>query len=160
MASDQMFMSFAVEQAELALQAGEVPVGAVAVVKDEIISRSGNCSLKYNDPTAHAEMIVLREAAHFLNNYRLPDVVVYVTLEPCAMCFGAMVHARIQRLVYGASDPKSGVLGGLVAWQDAPVFNHRMAISGGVLQGECSGLLKQFFSAKRKATKHDIKSDR
>ena len=146
---DQSMMRLAIAQAELALRAGEVPVGAVVAVEDEVIAQSGNCPIQNNDPTAHAEIVVLRAAASVLNNYRLSEASLYVTLEPCAMCFGAMVHARIKRLVFGASDPKSGVVGGAVAWQKAEVFNHQIIISDGLMAIECAAILKQFFVAKR-----------
>ena len=147
--SDADFMRLALEQARAALAADEVPVGAVVVANGEVISRAHNSSIAMNDPSAHAEMLALRRAARSLGNYRLNDAVVYATLEPCAMCFGAMVHARIGRLVFGAMDPKSGVLGGGVDLRDAAIFNHRPRISPGVLEDECADCLRVFFDEKR-----------
>ncbi len=143
-------MRFALEQARLAADSGEAPVGAVVAVGKEIVARAGNAPIAASDPTAHAEVLALREAGRVLGNYRLTGAVLYVTLEPCAMCFGAAVHARVRRLVFGAGDPKSGVLGGAGDLRDAVAFNHRPEVSGGVLAGECAALLQAFFEDKRK----------
>lgn len=142
-------MRCALEQAQLALEAQEVPVGAIAVRNEAIIARSFNVPVSHCDPTAHAEIMVLRKAAKQLGNYRLNDVDLYVTLEPCAMCYSAMVHARIARLFFGASDPKSGVLGGATMLADAPVFNHSIQVEHGILSEECGAVLKSFFAMKR-----------
>lgn len=146
---DIHFMRRALRQAQLAQQSGEVPVGAVAVAGDAIIAEARNQMITNSDPTAHAEIGCLREAARHFENYRLPDVDIYVTLEPCAMCYGAMVHARIRRLVFGAPDAKSGVLGGQVDMRDLSAFNHRPQIVGGVLAEDSATLLKEFFRRRR-----------
>ena len=146
---DDEFMRRALDMARLAAEQGEVPVGAVAVADGEVLAASHNQVVLDNDPAGHAEMRVLRDAAQRLDNYRLPDVAVYVTLEPCAMCYGAMVHARIRRLVFGAPDPKSGVLGGAVDISEIPAFNHRMEICGGVLADDSAALLREFFRLRR-----------
>ncbi len=150
MPNNAFFMHCALEQAQRALFAGEVPVGAVAVKDRMIIARNYNAPIMYHDPTAHAEIRVLREAAQRLGNYRLNDIDLYVTLEPCAMCYGAMIHARIARLFFGANDPKSGVLCGATSLVDMPMFNHHIQVVGGILSDECAAVLKSFFSAKRK----------
>lgn len=142
-------MRRALQEARAALTSGEVPVGAVAVLDDEPIICAGNAPRGQKDPTAHAEIIVLRKAARYAGNYRLPNLSIYVTLEPCAMCYGAMIHARIARLIFGADDPKSGVLGGAASLEEYAAFNHRIAVSGGILADECSALLKTFFAARR-----------
>ena len=147
--SDTQYMHCAIEQATQAEIAGEVPVGAVAVWEGRIIARGRNCSIGDNDPTAHAEIIALRNAASYLKNYRLPNLELYVTLEPCAMCFSAMIHARVSRLVYGASDTKSGVCGGVVDFSQMTMFNHQITVAGGVLADECSRLLIDFFRDRR-----------
>jgi len=149
MTSDIEWMRRALQQARSAADAGEVPVGAVLVLSGDMIARAGNAAIGANDPTAHAELTVLREAAAAVGNYRLTDAVLYVTLEPCAMCFGAMVHARVARVVFGAADPKSGVLGGAIDLRDAVSFNHHPEVVGGVLAAECAALLKMFFADKR-----------
>ncbi len=153
--SDADLMRCAVEQARAAAVAGEVPVGAVVVIAGEIVARAHNAPLASNDPTAHAEILALRRAAAACGNYRLSgrgepgDAVLYVTLEPCAMCFGAMVHARVSRLVFGAADPKSGVLGGAVDLRRTAAFNHHPEVTGGVLADECAALLHAFFEQRR-----------
>ena len=129
--------------------AGEVPVGAVVVKDGVIIGRGFNQPISAHDPTAHAEIIAMREAARTLKNYRLTDAVLYVTLEPCAMCAGAMVHARIRRLVFGALDPRAGAAGSLFNIVQTPALNHRVDITAGVLAEQCSGLLKGFFFQRR-----------
>ncbi len=149
MRSDADFMRLALEQARVGLAAGEVPVGAVVAVNGKVVARAHNRPIAMNDPSAHAEILALRQAARSLGNYRLNNAVVYVTLEPCAMCFGAMVHARIARLVFGATDPKSGVLGGGIDLRDAFIFNHRPEIEASVLGNECADCLRMFFENKR-----------
>ncbi|ACO33879.1 cytidine and deoxycytidylate deaminase zinc-binding region [Acidobacterium capsulatum ATCC 51196] len=145
----ELWMQAALAEARAAEAAGEVPVGAVAVVEGSILARGQNRVLRDVDPTAHAEMVVLRAAAEAIGNYRLTGCELYVTLEPCAMCAGAMVHARLARLVYGASDPKAGAAGSVLAVVNHPQLNHQMEITGGVLAEECGTLLREFFRARR-----------
>ena len=148
--TDQTYMRLAMQLANLAAQAGEVPVGAI-IVKDGIVIGQGcNAPIGTHDPTAHAEIRALRDAAQQLGNYRLVDCTLYVTLEPCAMCAGAIQHARIARLVYGASDPKTGACGSVVNLMNEPKLNHHTAMTGGILAAECGAALSAFFSARRK----------
>ena len=149
-------MRLALEQARQAERAGEVPVGAVVVVRDgaepagwRLLAVGHNRPISSHDPTAHAEIVALREAAARLGNYRLPGCELYVTLEPCAMCGGAMLHARLAREIVGASDPKTGACGGVVALSAEAKLNHQTAFEGGVLAGECGALLKRFFADRR-----------
>ena len=146
---DSEFMRMALERAREAERAGEVPVGAVVVAEGEVIARGANRTIADCDPTAHAEMVALREAARVLGNYRLGDVTMYVTVEPCAMCAGAIVQARIARLVYGADDPKGGAVRSCFNVLDNPRLNHRVDVTAGVLADECAALLQTFFSARR-----------
>ena len=146
---EEFFMRAALELARQAEAAGEVPVGAVVVKDGVIIGRGFNSPISRSDPSAHAEMLALREAAKHLGNYRLVDCQLFVTLEPCLMCAGAMMHARIARLVYGASDPKTGACGSVVNTFAEPRLNHHTALSGGVLAKECGQMLSNFFSARR-----------
>ena len=147
--TDLGHMRSALAEAEIAADAGEVPVGAVVVSGGEIIGRGHNRSEADHDPSAHAEIVALREAARKLGNHRLTDATLYVTLEPCAMCMGALVQARIERLVFGAYDPKAGAAGSAIDLSDSPSFNHRFEINGGVLAEECGAVLKAFFESKR-----------
>jgi tRNA(adenine34) deaminase len=147
--SHDAFMREALEQAALALAAGEVPIGAVAVVEDRIVARAFNQPIGAVDPTAHAEILVLRDAARVIGNYRLAGVTVYVTVEPCLMCVGALVHARVREVVYGAAEPKSGALVSTMRGLDAPGLNHRFGVTGGILEAECRDLIQQFFREKR-----------
>lgn len=149
-ASDINFMRSALTMARYAQEAGEVPVGAVVVKGNEIIGRGYNRSIATADPTAHAEVMAMRDAGRHLDNYRLLDCTLYVTLEPCAMCVGALFHARIMRLVYAATDPKTGVCGSVIDLTSETRLNHHMQVSGGVLAQEASLLLKQFFAERRK----------
>ena len=142
-------MTLALEQAELAQEQGEVPVGAVLVRDNQLIASAHNQPILSNDPSAHAEIQVMRQAGTMLNNYRLPDTTLYVTLEPCTMCLGAMVHARIKRVVFGAYDVKTGVCGSCADLSDSTCFNHSIEIQGGVLTDECKDLLQQFFKNRR-----------
>ena len=142
-------MRAAIGEAKVAAQVGEVPVGAVVVVNNAIIARGVNRTISDTDPSAHAEIVALRAAAQELGNYRLSNATLYVTLEPCAMCMGAMVQARIGRLVFGAYDPKAGAAGSAIDLSDSPSFNHRFEINGGVLAKECGAVLKAFFESKR-----------
>ena len=143
-------MRLALLEAKKAMAAGEVPVGAVVVRDGEVIAASHNQPVSGNDPTAHAEMMVLREAGLALGNYRLPGCDLYVTLEPCAMCAGAMMHARIRRAVFGAHDPKTGVCGSVMDLFAEKMLNHHTVATGGVLEEECARLLKDFFASRRK----------
>jgi len=148
---DEAMMRLAISEAREAERLGEVPVGAVVVKDGEVIGRGRNTPIGSCDPTAHAEIGALREAANRLGNYRLPGCPLYVTLEPCIMCAGAMRHARIERLVYGAADPKSGVAGTVIDLCHGPAANHDLEVTGGVLAEECGGLLRAFFRARRTA---------
>ena len=142
-------MALALEQAELAQEQGEVPVGAVLVRDNQLIASAHNQPILSNDPSAHAEIQVMRQAGAMLNNYRLPNTTLYVTLEPCTMCLGAMVHARIKRVVFGAYDAKTGVCGSCAALSSSQCFNHQIDIQGGVLGDQCKDLLQQFFKERR-----------
>ncbi len=149
-AADCIMMHRALDQARLAAAAGEVPVGAVVLGADGIIlAEAGNNCVTRSDPSGHAEMVALRLAASAVNNYRLPGVTVYVTLEPCAMCAALMVHARIGRLVFGALDPKAGAIVSKYHIGTDGLLNHRFAVTGEVLADECSGLLRTFFRNRR-----------
>ena len=152
-ATDTDFMHIALDLAQLAALNGEVPVGAI-IVKDGVVIGSGsNAPISLQDPTAHAEIIAMRQAAQHLGNYRLVDCTLYVTLEPCAMCSGAMQHARIAKLVYGASDPKTGACGSVVNLMNEPKLNHHTAVLGGVLAEECGSVLSAFFKQRRLVNK-------
>jgi len=146
---DVEYMRLALEEARQAERAGEVPIGAVIVTGDKVIARGWNRTIADCDPTAHAEIIALREAARALGNYRLGAVTMYVTLEPCAMCAGALVQARVARLVYGADDPKGGAVRTCFEVLDSPALNHRVEVTPGVLADECAALLQSFFSSRR-----------
>lgn len=148
-AHDQILMREALAEARAAAAAGEVPIGAVAVRNGEILARGQNRVLRDCDPSAHAEMVALRAAARALGNYRLSGVEMYVTLEPCAMCAGAMIHARIARLVYAAADPRAGAAGSVLQVLNHPSLNHQMAVSSGILADECGELLRGFFRERR-----------
>jgi tRNA(adenine34) deaminase len=148
--TDIQFMEEALRLAYKAEANGEVPVGAVLVADGEIIGRGSNAPISLSDPTAHAEIQALREAAGHSKNYRLKDATLYVTLEPCPMCAGAMVHARVERLVYGCSDPRSGAAGTVFNIVQADELNHRLDVTHGVLEDKCRDLLQTFFRAKRK----------
>ncbi|MDH3906491.1 MAG: tRNA adenosine(34) deaminase TadA [Gammaproteobacteria bacterium] len=148
--SDLGHMRSALAEAVIAAEEGEVPVGAVVVARGDVIARGHNRSETDNDPSAHAEIVALREAARQAGNYRLTGATLYVTLEPCAMCMGALVQARIERLVFGAYDPKAGAAGSAIDLSDSPSFNHRFEINGGVLADECGAVLKSFFESRRK----------
>jgi tRNA(adenine34) deaminase len=148
-ASDREFMAAALAEANQAAERGEVPVGAALVFENRIIARAGNRTIADCDPTAHAEIVALREAAKILENYRLPGATLYVTIEPCAMCCGAMIQARIARLVYGADDAKGGAVRSCFSVLDHPQLNHRVEVTAGVLADESAAALKTFFSARR-----------
>jgi tRNA(adenine34) deaminase len=148
-ASDREFMAAALAEAHQAAERGEVPVGAVLALDGRIIARAGNRTISDCDPTAHAEIVILRDAARILGNYRLPGATLYVTIEPCAMCCGAMIQARIAKLVYGADDAKGGAVRSCFSVLDHPQLNHRVEVTSGVLADESAATLKTFFSARR-----------
>ena len=143
-------MRAALAQARLALAAGEVPIGAVLVSDGEIVSRAFNQPIAAVDPTAHAEVLALRAAAAHIGNYRLTDTTLYVTVEPCLMCVGALVHARVREVVFGALEPKTGALVSTVRGHEIPGLNHRFTVAGGVLEADCRELIQQFFRGKRR----------
>lgn len=149
MSGDEAFMREALALAAQAARAGEVPVGAVVVKDGHVIGRGYNRPISSSDPTAHAEIVALREAAAHEKNYRLVDCELFVTLEPCAMCVGAMVHARLGRIVYGTRDPKTGACGSIVDLPALATFNHHGRYEGGLLAEECGRLLKDFFAQRR-----------
>jgi tRNA(adenine34) deaminase len=143
-------MGLAIEEAEKGYALAEVPVGAVLVdAEGEILSRAYNKPIGLNDPTGHAEILAIRSASAMLGNYRLPETTMFVTLEPCAMCIGAMMHARVRRLVFGACDPRSGAAGTVVDLTGAACFNHRIDVTGGVLAERCAQILLRFFKQRR-----------
>ena len=147
--TDELWMEEALREAIRAQAAGEVPVGAVLVHEGQLVGRGSNRNLFGSDPTAHAEIVALREAASVLGNHRLTGCELFVTLEPCAMCAGAMVHARLKRLVYGADDPKAGAVHSVLQVINHPRLNHQMQVTAGVLAGRCAELLQSFFRARR-----------
>ena len=149
MIEDEKWMRYAIIEANIAKVKGEVPVGSIIIQNNQIIAKAHNCPISKNDPTAHAEIEVLRKAGKKLLNYRLPKTTLYVTLEPCTMCLGAMIHARIERVVFGASDPKSGVCGSTIDLSSESIFNHQISVSGGVLEHECKDILQSFFKIRR-----------
>ena len=146
---DLQFMQMALAEAQASAEAGEVPIGAILVHQGEVLTRAGNRTIRDNDPTAHAEIVVIREAARLLGNYRLADTTMYVTLEPCAMCAGAIIQARIPRVVYGTDDSKGGAFRSCFEILTSAKLNHRVAVTAGVLAEECASLLQSFFSARR-----------
>ena len=149
MADDLEFMRLALEEARASAEAGEVPIGAVMVREGTVLARCGNRTIRDNDPTAHAEIVVIREVARILGNYRLAGITLYVTLEPCAMCAGALVQARVPRLVYGADDPKGGAFRSCFNILANSQLNHSVDVTPGVLAGESTSLLRSFFAARR-----------
>ncbi len=149
MPDDLHFLRLALDEARASGTAGEVPIGAVLVQNETVLARSGNRTIRDNDPTAHAEIVVLREGARLLGNYRLAGTVLYVTLEPCAMCAGAIVQARVPRLVYGADDPKGGAVRSCFELLASPKLNHQVEVTCGVLAGESAALLQSFFVSRR-----------
>ena len=146
---DELWMEEALRSAQRALEAGEVPVGAVVVCGGRIVGRGWNRNITDSDPTAHAEIVALREAGAAVGNHRLEECELFATIEPCAMCAGALVHARIKRLVYGANDPKAGAVQSVMQVLNHPQLNHRMEVRGGVLAGRCAELLQTFFKSRR-----------
>ncbi|MDZ4098435.1 MAG: tRNA adenosine(34) deaminase TadA [Methylophilaceae bacterium] len=151
--NDITFMQMALSLAEEAAENGEVPVGAVIVKDGVVIGRGSNAPISQHDPSAHAEIQAMRDAAKYLGNYRLVDCTLYVTLEPCAMCAGAIQHARITRLVFGASDPKTGACGSVINLMSEERLNHHTEVTGGMMATECGSLLSQFFAGRRKSGK-------
>jgi tRNA(adenine34) deaminase len=147
--TDSDYMQLALEEARAAARAGEVPVGAVLVMYERVVARAANRTIAECDPTAHAEIVALRAAARDLGNYRLAGATLYVTLEPCAMCAGAMVQARIARLVYGSDDSKGGAVRSCFSVLDHPALNHRVEVTSGVLAEQCAAALQSFFAARR-----------
>jgi len=148
--TDAHWMQLALEQAQFAAANGEVPVGAVLVKDGELIASGFNQPIGSCDPSAHAEIVVLRAAAHRLANYRLPGTTLYVTIEPCTMCVGALIHARIARLVFGAPEPRAGAVVSAARLLDGSQFNHRIEVEGGVLADACGAVMQDFFRAKRR----------
>ena len=151
--TDIDFMQMALDLAKQAAALGEVPVGAIVVKDNVVIGRGSNAPIGLHDPTAHAEIMAMREAAAFLGNYRLVDCSLYVTLEPCAMCSGAMQHARIAKLVFGASDPKTGACGSVINLMNEPKLNHHTEVVGGIIALECGAVLSEFFRQRRLVNK-------
>jgi tRNA(adenine34) deaminase len=148
---DEDFMREALTEAEAAGEDGEVPVGAIIVLGGNVIARGRNAMIGANDPTAHAEIVALRKAASAVGNYRLIGATMYSTIEPCAMCAGALVHARVERLVYGADDPKAGAVETHFGICNADFLNHQVSVEGGILEGECRRVLQSFFRDRRSA---------
>lgn len=146
---DRQFMQQALDQAKLAAIAGEVPVGAVLVREGKVISTGFNKPITNSDPSAHAEMMAIRVAAQDESNYRLPGTTLYVTLEPCTMCAGAMLHARVERVVFGATDPKTGAAGSVLNVFSEKQINHQTQVEGGIMSDECSQVLRDFFKERR-----------
>jgi tRNA(adenine34) deaminase len=147
--SDELWIEEALRSAQRALEAGEVPVGAVVVCDGKIVGRGWNRNISDSDPTAHAEIVALREAGAAIGNHRLERCELFATIEPCPMCAGALVHARIKRLVYGADDPKAGAVQSVMQVLNHPQLNHRMEVRSGVLAGRCADLLQSFFKSRR-----------
>ena len=150
---DQNYMRLALEQGQLAFDCGEVPVGAVVVFAGQVIGRGYNKPITSLDPSAHAEVVALRNAAKNIGNYRLSGATLYVTVEPCTMCTGLLVHSRIERLVYGTTEPKSGVIESAMCLLDRPFYNHKIDLLGGVLAKEASTLMSDFFTMRREGKK-------
>ncbi len=149
METDIQFMQAALEEARASAAAGEVPIGAALVHDGKILARSGNRTIRDNDPTAHAEIVVLREAARLLGNYRLAGTILYVTIEPCSMCAGAIIQARVPRLVYGADDPKGGAVRSCFQILSDPRLNHQVEVAPGVLAADCAAVIQSFFAERR-----------
>jgi len=147
--TDLEYMELALVEARAAAEKGEVPVGCVIVLGDRLLARAGNCTISDCDPSAHAEIVALRAAARAIGNYRLNGASVYVTVEPCAMCAGAMVQARIARMFYGCDDPKGGAVHSCFEIFSHPAINHRIEVSGGILADECARTMQAFFAARR-----------
>jgi len=148
-AAAEMWMKEAISEARQAEAENEVPVGAVVLLNGKIVGRGHNSPIQLHDPTAHAEIFALRQAAHNTANYRIPGSILIVTIEPCLMCVGAMLHARVEEVVYGAADPKAGAIRSCYQLADQNQLNHRMRVTSGVLEEECGAILKEFFASKR-----------
>ena len=151
--NDQQWMRYALNRAIHAGERGEVPVGAVIVFDGELIAEGANAPIASNDPTAHAEIVAIRRAAKLVRNYRLSGATLYVTIEPCQMCVGAMIHARIARLVYGAPEPKAGAIESAMRAHEHPALNHRLEIQGRVLEADCREVMQRFFEGRRQASR-------
>ncbi|MFY9741486.1 MAG: tRNA adenosine(34) deaminase TadA [Candidatus Sulfotelmatobacter sp.] len=147
--SDELWMEEALRAAQRGLEMGEVPVGAVVICEGKIVGRGWNCNISESDPTAHAEIVALREAGKTVGNHRLGQCDLFATIEPCAMCAGALVHARIRRLIYGADDPKAGAVRSVMQVLEHPQLNHKVSVRSGVLAGRCAELLQEFFRSRR-----------
>ncbi len=156
-AQDEKWMRHALTLAHKAADLGEVPVGAVLVKNGQLLSEGWNQTILNHDPTAHAEIMAIRSAAESVKNYRLPDTTLYITIEPCSMCAGAIVHARISRVVFGASEPRAGAAGSVINLLQNKQFNHRTEVVSGILEGECGQVLKDFFGERRKR-KSEVRS--
>jgi tRNA(adenine34) deaminase len=148
-ASAERWMQEALEEARRAETEGEIPIGAIILINEKIVGRGRNHSVRSHDPTAHAEVLALRHAAHTMRNYRLPGSILVVTIEPCLMCVGALIHARVDEIVFGAADPKAGAVQSLFQMANDPQLNHQIAVTSGVLADECGGLLRAFFESRR-----------
>lgn len=158
--TDEYWMSMALQEAEKAREKGEVPVGAVVVKDGQVIARAFNQPVSTSNPVAHAEILTLELAGRAVNNYRLVDCDLYVTLEPCTMCAGAIVHSRIRRLIYGASEPKAGAIASAAKVLKQPFMNHQVEVSGGVLEVECSAIISDFFRERRLQIREERKKGR
>ncbi len=148
-AAADRWMQEALEEARRAEAEGEIPVGAIILINEKIVGRGHNHSIRSHDPTAHAEVLALRHAAHSMRNYRLPGSILVVTIEPCLMCIGALIHARVDEIVFGAADPKAGAVQSVFQMANAPQLNHQIAVTPGVLADECGELLRAFFELRR-----------
>jgi tRNA(adenine34) deaminase len=149
-ATMEIWMREALLEATNASEEGEVPVGALLLVNEKIVARGHNSCIRFHDPTAHAEVLALRSAALSMRNYRLPGSILVVTIEPCVMCVGAAIHARVEKIIYGASDPKAGAIHSNFCLATAPQLNHQIEVLPGILEEECGGLMREFFQAKRR----------
>ena len=148
-ATAESWMREALNEARKAETEGEVPVGAILLVNDKVIGRGHNSPIQTQDPTAHAEILALRQGAQYCTNYRLPGSILVVTVEPCLMCVGAMIHARVEEVIYGAADPKAGAVASCFQLADTRVLNHKIRVTSGILEEECGSMLKNFFAARR-----------
>lgn len=149
LATAEWWMREALIEARKAKEAGEVPVGAILLLNEKVIGRGHNNPIQTKDPTAHAEILALRQGARYCSNYRLPGSILIVTVEPCVMCVGAMIHARVEELIYGAADPKAGAIASCFQLAESSVLNHRIRVTAGILEEECGAVLKAFFAARR-----------
>ena len=149
LATAEEWMREAISEARTAESEGEVPVGAILLLNEKIIGRGHNSPIQKYDPTAHAEILALRQAAYYCKNYRLPGSILIVTVEPCIMCVGTMIHARVEEVIYGAADPKAGAVKSHFQLADSSLLNHRIRVTAGVLEDECASLLKSFFASRR-----------